>query len=458
MKVLLVRPNYESHIITPPIGLGYLSSYLREYDIEVKILDGLCDNMDNEILQNKILDENPDAVGITCLTAFYREVIDLSRKLKKKNVVVIIGGVHPTFLPLETLNDSNCDYVVMGEGEVALLKLIQNNINNSGIIGVYSKEDIKLRKRPLGKAERIMHLDKLPFPDWEQINPNKYPKAPHGAIVKNFPVAPIMTTRGCPYSCTFCASPRFYDRKVRFRSPENVIEEIKYLTNRFGIKEIHFEDDNLTIKPHHIEKICELIIENDIKISWACPNGIRADKVDESLIKLMKKSGCYYFAYGIESADQQILNNIKKQEDIETVEKSINLAHEAGISCQGFFIFGLPGETKETIDKSICFAKKSKLDRAQFLILDVLPGSELWDTLKGQFIPNWGKKSYQEPEWLPKNITKEYLMRSQTRAFFEFYFKSPMRFLKLALSIKFGQIKYLFKRLVDYRIIKNLKS
>ncbi len=302
MKIVLVRPNYESHLITPPIGLGYLSSYLRENAIQVKIIDGLCSNIDNKVLQKKIIDENPDAVGITCLTAFYKEVIDLSRILKIKNIRVIIGGVHPTFLPYETLTDSNCDYVILGEGEIAFLKLIQNNFKNDNIIGVYSKKNIEKGETQFIKAEKIRHLDKLPFPDWEQLNPNNYPKAPHGAIVKQFPIAPIMTTRGCPYECTFCASPKFYDRKIRFRSPKNVIEEIKYLINRFKIKEIHFEDDNLTIKRKHIEKICELIIENNIKISWACPNGIRADKIDSALIALMKKSGCYFFAYGLRCA------------------------------------------------------------------------------------------------------------------------------------------------------------
>ena len=455
MKLVLVRPNYESHIITPPAGLGYLSSYLRGYGIEVKIIDGLCNNINNEILLKKILNEAPDAVGITCLTAFYKEVVSLSKMLKKENVRVIMGGVHPTFLPYETLQESNCDYVVLGEGEIALLKLVQHNFENKDIVGVYSKKNIEKGKTQFTKAERVENLDNLPFPDWEQLNPNRYPKAPHGAIVKNFPVAPIMTTRGCPYTCTFCASPKFYDCKIRFRSPENVIEEIKYLIDRFGIREVHFEDDNLTINRSHIMKICELILENNIKISWACPNGIRADKVDDSLIKLMKKSGCYYFAYGIESANQQILDTIKKKEKLEMITSSINMAAKAGISCQGFFIFGLPGETEGTIEKSIRFAKKSKLARAQFLILDILPGSELWEKLKGQFVPKWDKKSYKEPEWLPEGITKEILLRSQSRAFFEFYLKSPLRLLKLILSIKPGQIKYLLHRLVDYRIVKH---
>jgi radical SAM superfamily enzyme YgiQ (UPF0313 family) len=168
----------------------------------------------------------------------------------------------------------------------------------------------------------------------------------------------------------------------------------------------------------------------------------------------MKESGCYYFAYGIESANPRILSNIKKEEKIETIENSINWAAKVGISCQGFFIFGLPGDTKETIEDSIRFAKNSKLARAQFLILDIIPGSELWDTLNGQFIPKWDKKSFKEPEWLPENMTKEFLLQSQSRAFREFYFKSPIRFAKLALSVKPGQIKYLLHRIREYRILK----
>ncbi|MFC1898067.1 B12-binding domain-containing radical SAM protein [Candidatus Cloacimonadota bacterium] len=453
MKIILVRPKYKSHLITPPLGLGYLSSYLQKYGLKTKIIDALKDDLDNDELVLKIIEDKPEAVGITCLTAFYNEVIDLSIKLKKHNIKVIIGGVHPTFLPKQTLQESSCDFVILGEGEKALLKLIRNDFDNSRIRGVYSNDDIG-KETDFVKAERIENLDELPFPDWRQIDPRSYPPAPHGALIKHFPVAPIISTRGCPYECTFCASPGFYDRSIRFRSSENVIEEIKYLVKNFGIKEIHFEDDNLTLDRDHIKKICDLIIENNIKISWACPNGIRADKVDEELVYLMKRSGCYLIAYGVESADPQILENIGKHESIETIENSINMVSKAGLSCQGFFIFGLPGETKRTLKKSIYFAKKSKLDRAQFVILDILPGSELWDTLKGKFKPNWSKNSYKEPEWIPDEVSEKELLHSQSKAFREFYFKSPIRIIKLILLVRFRQIKFLLHRLKDFRIFK----
>lgn len=452
-KIVLIRPNYNSHIITPPLGLGFLASYLKNQGINVKIIDALKDNLTNKRVLEIVKDEDPDSVGITCLSAFYNEVIELSLMIKEAGFCCHIGGVHPSFLPYKTLVDSKADYVICGEGEIALTSLIKNNFINKQIKGVYSLENLSSDNQLFEKAEVIELLDDIPFPDWEQINPNEYPKAPHGAIAKNFPIGIITTSRGCPYECTFCASPHFYNRKIRYRSPENVIEEIKYLVNNFGVKEIHFEDDNLTLNRQHIEKICNLILENNLKISWACPNGIRADKVDEDLIRLMAQSGCYYFAYGIESANPQILKNIKKHETVEQIKKSIEVADKCGISCQGFFIFGLPGETKETIEESINFARKSRLSRAQFLILDVLPGCELWDTLKGQFVPNFAKNSYKEPEWLPSGLTRADLLKAQAKAFRKFYFR-PFIFFKLLKSVRLSQVSFLLKRVKEYRLIK----
>lgn len=453
MKAVLVRPNYDSHIITPPLGIGYLASYLKREGIETIIIDGLKERLGNDDILKKIIGMNPDAIGITCLTAFYNQAVSLSKMLKANNFKVIMGGVHPTFLPYSTLVDSRADFVICGEGEGAFAELMNNNLVNCGIKGVYSLENIKSDEGEIEKADVVEDLDSLPFPDWEQINPVSYPRAPHGAVIKNYPVGIITTSRGCPYECTFCASPNFYGRRIRFRSPENVIDEIELLIKKFGIKEIHFEDDNLTLVRERVEKICLLLKEKNIKISWACPNGIRADKVDRALIKLMAESGCYYFAYGIESANSKILENIKKRETISVIDKAIELADNEGISCQGFFIFGLPGETKETLEENINFALKSKLSRAQFLILDILPGSELWKKFKGQFASNWNKKSYREPEWLPAGLTGKDLILAQSRAFRLFYLR-PKILLKIIRLVDVKQIFYLLKRLKDYRFFK----
>ena len=458
-QVVLVRPIYNTHIITPPIGLGYLSAYLKRQGIDVKIIDALKDGLNRETLVDRIVAERPEAVGITCMTSYYNEVVALSRALKAEGVRVVLGGVHPTVLPESTLKDSHCDFVILGESEIALTKLVLSGFQANGIQGVYTLDTMGAYDGSnLSKAETVHDLDLIPFPDWPHMPPASYPKAPHGAIAKRYPIGVIVTSRGCPYECTFCASPMLCGRKIRFRSPANVVAEIRYLVEAFGVKEIHFEDDNLTLKRDHIAEICQLLIDQKIKISWACPNGIRADRVDETLIALMRKSGCYYFAYGIESANPVILKNIKKRESIETISRSIEMASKAGIACQGFFIFGLPGETPETIEETIRYACSSKLSRAQFLILDVLPGSELWDALGGQFNPNWAKESYREPEWLPIELTEEDLLSAQSRAFRKFYLQNPLRLLSLAASIRPGQLKYLVKRVFDYRLFASLRS
>lgn len=451
MKVALVRPNYKTHLITPPLGLGYISSYLKKEGHEVLFVDGLNLNLTTEEIIEKVKDYS--VVGITVLTDYYFQAKELTQKLKQAGKCVILGGVHPSVLPKETLLETGADFAVIEEGELStaeLIRAIEDNRDTNNIKGVYSRDN----SANYISREFIQDLDNLPFPDWEQLDPRKYQKAPHGALIKNFPVAPIITTRGCPYECKFCVSPKFWRRKIRFRSPENVIAEIEYLVNNFEVKEIHFEDDNLTFWRDHIEKICHLIIKRKIKISWATPNGIRADKVDEDLLRLMKETGCYYVAFGVESANEEILDNIKKHERLKDIERAIRLAAKVGLMTQGFFIFGLPGETEETIKNSIDFAKRVPLDRAQFLLLDLLPGSELWEEHKSEFQIDYRKRSYQDVTWVPKTIDAQKLRAMQPYAFKQFFFRlRPI--LSLVKYFKPAQLKHILNRLKDFRIIKN---
>ena len=448
MKIALARPKYKTHLITPPLGLGYISSYLKSKGWETLIVDGLNLNLSNEEIVARCQD--CDIIGITCLSDFYLEVVDLSEKLKQAGKVVVLGGVHPSVLPAQNQGESGADYIVVGEGEVTfeeLIRAISLGENPYVIPGVFSQS----HQPEFKSRELFVDLDKLPFPDWEQLDPRTYQKAPHGALVKNFPIAPVVSSRGCPYCCKFCASPRFWGQRLRFRSPANVVAEIEHLIKNFGVKEIHFEDDNLTLRREHIVDICNLMIAKGIKISWATPNGIRADKVDEELLALMKKAGCYYVVFGIESGNQKILDNINKKETLADIAKAVKLAHKLGIMTQGFFILGLPGETEETIKNSINFAKRLPLDRAQFLILDLLPGSALWEEHKNSFAIDYTKESYHEPTWVPDTISPEALKKWQPRAFRSFFFR-PGPLFSLVKFFRPSQIRFIIKRLIDFRI------
>jgi radical SAM superfamily enzyme YgiQ (UPF0313 family) len=457
--IALIRVNYDSHIIAPQLGLAYLSSFLKSGGYKPLLIDGLKNKLSNRRILEILRHENIPLAGITCLSAYYNEVVLLSRLLKNNGIKTIIGGVHPTFMPYQTLVETRADYAVCGEGEIPLLELLKNGGSNMradgrGIRGVYSLAELRDENALFEKGAAVENPDDIPYPDWEQTDPRTFPPAPHGALAKYFPIATVFSTRGCPYSCKFCASPNFYNKTVRFRSPENVIGEIKLLSEKYGVREIQFEDDNLTLNREHVENICGLILKNNIKLAFSCPNGIRADKIDGALAKLMKRAGFYYCALGIESANEAILRNIGKKETLDTIQNAVSLLNKNGIVSQGFFIFGLPGETKETIAETTNFALRSGLQRAQFLILDVLPGCELWHDLKGRFVSNFSKKSYKEPEWIPSGLTREDLLRAQSNAFRRFFFR-PKTFLNAVSYLKPRQIGYIVKRLFDYRIVPN---
>jgi len=458
LKIALVRPWFESVLVTPPLGIGYLSSFLKNSGYSVLLIDALRDNLREPDISKILKDSHIDVLGITCVSSFYNEVVKMSLYMKKymSSLKVIIGGVHPTFLPYQTLVDSKCDYVVCGEGEKALKELLDNDFENRNIRGIYSLKELKSENDPFVKAEAVMNLDELPYPDWEQMKPSAYPNAAHGVFLKGYPVGIVTSSRGCSYSCKFCASPNFYEHKIRFRSAENVVGEIMLLKEKYHVKEIHFEDDNLTMNREHVVQICNLLIKNDIKVHWSCPNGIRADRIDNELVILMKKSGFYSCSLGIESIDEQILKNINKKEEPSIIENAIYILRKNKIEVCGFFILGLPGETEETIKKTIDFSLRSGLTRANFNILYVMPGCDLFKELEGKFIHDFSNDIdiCRKPNYLPDGLTIENLVNASKIAFKKFYLR-PSILLNCLRFIKFSYIKEtLFKRLRLHNILK----
>jgi anaerobic magnesium-protoporphyrin IX monomethyl ester cyclase len=453
MKIALVRPFYHSHLVTPPLGIGYISSACKAKGIEAVIIDGL--NLDLDCRQIAERCRDFPVVGISLMASYINEAAQLTRVLKEAGVKVVIGGAYASALPRQALEDTGADYAVVGEGEETFPELVKSIAAGATELpaGVVSATGGGLfKERPF-----LNKLDAVAFPDWLQMDPRSYKKAPHGGVVKHFPVAPVITSRGCPYECTFCASPRIWHRSIRYRSARNTVDEIEYLVKNFGVREIHFEDDNLTMKKEHARGICELILSRGIKISWATPNGVRADTLDQSLLELMKRSGCYYIAFGIESANAAILRTIKKRTEIASISRAIALARRAGIVTQGFFIFGLPGETRQSMKETLDFALKSGLDRAQFLLLDVLPGSELWDTLGDKRCVSLREaRSYQDVTWLPEGVSRDELAAIQAQAFRKFFLR-PRQLYGIVKYLKLSQIAFAAQRLTDYRIVKKGK-
>jgi radical SAM superfamily enzyme YgiQ (UPF0313 family) len=287
------------------------------------------------------------------------------------------------------------------------------------------------------------------------MNPKTYSPAPMGMVAKDYPLAVMMTSRGCPYGCVYCSGGQFYDRKVRFRSADNVVREMKLLKEKYGVKEIQFLDDNMILKRQHAIDICNLIIKENLKITWSCPNGIRADCLDYELAVLMKKAGCYMVTIGIESANPQILLNIKKGETIESITKAIYSASKAGLVINGAFVLSLPGDTRETMRETIEYAKKMPLDRAFFTLMDVIPGCELWQKNKEKYSHFQTTTSYAKPTIIPDGMTEEELIQMQEDAMHEFYFRPKILF-NIVKLMRISQFKYIFIRLTKFRLISSL--
>jgi radical SAM superfamily enzyme YgiQ (UPF0313 family) len=213
------------------------------------------------------------------------------------------------------------------------------------------------------------------------IKPETYPHAPIGGFARRFPVAYVLTSRSCPFQCTFCAAKKTHGSIFRRKSLGGVIKEVKYLIRQRGIREIHILDDNFTLSKDFVKAFCQIKIDEKLDFSWNCSNGIRLDKIDEETLTLMKKAGCYSVAVGIESGSNRILKHMKKNLNKEYIQKQVDLVRKVGLETTGLFILGYPAETKKDILQTIDFATSLNLTRAAFSVFRPLPGSEMWDYL-----------------------------------------------------------------------------
>lgn len=464
MRILLLNPKNikgANYIIIPNIGLGYLASALLEKNHSVSILDCAKEDYDFNKLRRYLKNKDFDLIGISTYSSLINSVKEYIKVIKNvnKNIIVVIGGSHPTVEPIETLQIlEDADFAFCGEAEIAFPHLVAQLEDNNYIVNKNTLGKIKnLIWRDNGRIicnerEVIKDLSQIRFPAWHLIEPHKYPLAPNGIFSKERKIAPVIATRGCFYSCAFCASPKISMKQIRFRPIEDIIEEIKLLREIFGIKEIHFMDENLTQNRMFAMKLFNKLIESRININWACPSGLRLDTLDQEMLSLMRKSGCYSFAVGIESGSQAMLNRIKKKLTIEEIKERLNLIKKVTkIRVTGFFIIGYPGETIYDIEKTIRFAVDLDIDRANFFNFTPFPGSEIYDELKekGELRDiKYDNLYIHNINYSPDGISKSEMKKLQRKAHFRFYLR-PFILFKLAKEIKsWFQIKILLQRVL----------
>jgi anaerobic magnesium-protoporphyrin IX monomethyl ester cyclase len=478
MNLLLTRPLNQTPMLIPNIGLGYLATACRTIGHEVAIIDCIRDGMTAADFQSDISGKPLDLIGFQIYTfdvPVMQPYLESCRRAKP-DAVLIAGGPHPTALPEETLDQfPMLDAVFVSEAETGLPELCRLiDVHGSRIVrrhlnGVEVEnqagasiglENVPGLVRRLDRThyfrvppQLVADLDATGFPSWDLLSPHTYPPAPQGTFTRRLPVAPMIVTRGCPFECTFCGGNLIAGKRLRFRSAANVVDEMEYLRDRFGIREIHIEDDNFSLNGKLVRQICEEMLRRKLDLTWSCPNGLRIDSLDDRLIKLMDEAGCYSLALGIESGSQRVLDLMKKRLNLERVKLTIEMIRRnSSIRITGFFMLGFPGETLEEMKETIRFAQSLDLDKVNYGAFMPLPGTEAFNDLRGRGLLEKLDYSriteYRVPFSFGPVPAKKLRFLLQW-AFFRFYFRPRIitSFLREIQSIH--QVRVLGKRFLE---------
>ena len=421
----------------PTLGVAYIASYLEQFELTCKIIDCTAERIAVTDFEDRLIGECPRFIGITATTPLISNGLKIAEicKVFYPHTKIVFGGVHPTVLTEEVLQDENVDYVVRGEGEETTKELLMGR-DPAEISGLSYKVRGKIVHNP--RRPLIEDLDSLPPPAYHLLPMKKY--YPAIGSYKRLPAMSIISTRGCPGKCTFCY--RIFGRKVRRRSAEKIMEEVRILQNQYGVREISFYDDTFTIHKREVERFCHSIMNENIDLTWSCFT--RIDYVNEELLRLMKDSGCHLILFGIETSDEQILKNINKKMNLNRIRKIVAAARKIGIETRASYMLGNPGETEETIRKTMAFAKELDTDEVQFNITTAYPGTELFEWAEENgFLRhcNWSDYHMSEHNIDLPSVEREFIQNYYKRSHLTYYLR-PKILLRRALHIRsFGQLK-----------------
>ncbi len=357
-KILLIAPSsniYRKTAPLIPIGLLSIAGFLRKHGLEAKVYNASFFSKEQlEHIRKILLDYEPDIVGLGFPTDTFESAVIIAKLIKdyNKDIVIIVGGIHPTAMPNQTLQIPHFDFLVHGEGENTTLELITTLIANNNIAkvkGISYKKDGKIITTEM--RPEMKNLDEIPFDNRDLlIDVDKYPKDTLGQI---------HTSRGCIYQCAYCSASIIWKGRVRFRSIENVLAEIEYLYRKYNIKDINFADDNFTLEPARVKAICNGIKEKNFRIRWRCCARVDIhQKFDLELLKLMHNAGCQNICVGFESGSQEILDRVKRETSIADATTLLKMMKQAKINVHADFIVGLPGENESTLNKTLELMKK----------------------------------------------------------------------------------------------------
>ncbi|MCF6248713.1 MAG: B12-binding domain-containing radical SAM protein [Desulfobacula sp.] len=433
-KILLIHPlgykseNAKTDIsrkanIMPPLGLAGIAAYLEQSCIQTDIIDCYAHPESDAVIKTYLKNEKPEFVGFSCTTSTFLDGIRIAEYTKKitPETKIIFGGVHVSALKEKILQLYKViDYVVVGEGEHTLYQLLSSkpadfeNIKN--IIFRTKMGEIVFT----GYRKRLIDLDTLPFPAYEKLA--GYPEC-YKLPIFNYPKVPnasCISSRGCPYSCSYCDRSVF-KKSFRYNSAQYLYNHLKYLKEKFNIRHVNFYDDQFTFNRSRVEKFARLMIKTPLNMTFNC--AARAEHLDLELLKLMKKAGCWMISLGIETGDESLLAQHRQNPDLSMMRDKILLIKEAGIRVKGLLMMGLPGESEKSIEKSKAYVFSLPIDDFNLAKFTPFPGSPIYKRIKeqgqelGAFNEDWEKMDCMQFVFIPKDLTKE----KMEALFIEFY-------------------------------------
>ena len=355
----------------------YLASCLERDGHHVILEDHRLRPGNVKWIEESLRDFQPDIVGLSACTVEAESMRRIARIAKSLSAVVVCGGPHGNACYQEILADPDVDYVVQGEGEITFPELVEVLGSGGGvdtIRGLVWKQGGEARVNE--PREFVPDLDTIPFPAWRGIPLKEYFRASRSGTLKTRRYAPIITSRGCPYGCTYCH--RIFGRKIRFRSLDNVFAEMEYLVREHGIEEFQVDDDCFNLDRQRVEEFCDRVVRENLRVRFVFPNGLRGDLLDRDMLIKLKAAGACYIAVAIESASPRLQELIGKHLDLEKVRAAIADCRDLGISTIGFFMFGFPSESRDEARKTMDWAVTSKLDLAVFFYLNPFKGTEVY--------------------------------------------------------------------------------
>ncbi|MCU0858575.1 MAG: B12-binding domain-containing radical SAM protein [Pontiellaceae bacterium] len=412
--------------IMPPIGLISLAAWLDQKGFKTTVVDCFAKPGSQRRIQEILENRRPEFLGLSCTTSSFHDGVRMAGWAKSilPSVKTVMGGPHISALKTEALRGYPAlDFGIAGEGEETFAELAAGGWSRPERVEGLIWRDAEGNPQFSGPRKKLLELDSLPFPAYEKLD--GYPRA-YTLPIFNYPRAPnssCVSSRGCPYACSYCDRSVF-GASFRYNSARYMIAHVRHLKEKFGVRHINFYDDQFTFNRKRIEEFAQELIRLQMGITYNC--AARADHLDEELLRLMKASGCWMISLGIETGDPELLAQHRQRSNLDLLAERIRMIHRAGIRIKGLLMIGLPGETEESIQRSMDYAFSLPIDDINLAKFTPFPGAPLYAGIResGTFDEDWSKMDCMNFQFIPNGMTRKQLDRLFT-AFYKRHFMRP---------------------------------